>query len=298
MEPMITPSLLEAVITGCACGLGLLMVIRGLIGAPATEDGAAGQPGALERHVRELRAGASLPKIATAAGAGIAAYLFTSWPVAGLLAALAALVLPAYLGKDTAAAKDLARIEAVAAWTEQLQGTMAAAAGLEQSIVAAAATAPEAIRPHALALAGRIKEGVRTPQALTQFADEVGDETLDLACLALSAAASGQAANLAELLEQLAATARDQVELRLRTTAARAKVRAQVRAVILIVLGTVALMCIGARSYLAPYATAAGQLVLLGVGGIFGLSFWWMGKISKPPAARRLFARHTAKEGA
>lgn len=286
---------LEAVLIGAGVGLGALLIATGLIGEyPRTAPRTAG---AIARRVNALRTGASPVKLAAAAGAGITAYLLTGWPSAGLLAAAAAVILPKHLGKDTAAAAEQARIAAVATWTEQLSGTLSAAAGLEQAIVAASGTAPAAIRTPALALAGRIKEGVRTPAALEAFSREVGDETCDLVCAALTSAATGQGGNIAELLEQLATTARERVDQRLRTGAERAKVRSQVRTVITVVLVAITGMCLGARAYLAPYASPTGQLILLAVGAIFATGFAWMAKISIPAPDRRLFTRTTHQEG-
>ena len=174
---------------------------------------------------------------------------------------------------------------------------MSAAAGLEQAIVAASETAPPALRVPALGLAGRIRQGERTPVALAAFADEVADETCDLVVAALISASRGQAGNVAELLGELADTAGERVEMRLRTSAERAKVRTQVRAVIIIVVVTVAGMCVAARSYLAPYSNPLGQVVLLVVGALFAASFAWMTRISRPAPGRRLLTRF-GKEGA
>lgn len=292
---MIDTGVLAAALLGAGFGLGLTLLIAGLIGRPAGL--APAEPSRLARRIRLWRAGIGPVLLGSAAGAGIAAYLLTGWPSAALLAALAVLILPKHLGKDGAAVTEQARIEAVATWTQQLAGTMSAAAGLEQAIIAASETAPPALRTPALGLAGRMRQGERTPSALATFADEVADETCDLVVAALISASRGQAGNVAELLGELAKTAGERVEMRLRTGAERAKVRAQVRAVIIVVLVTVAGMCLAARSYLAPYSSPLGQLVLLAVGAIFAASFAWMTRISRPAPGRRLLTRF-GKEGA
>jgi Flp pilus assembly protein TadB len=292
---VIDTGVLEAALLGAGFGLGLALLIAGLIGRPVSA--VPREPSRLERQLRAWRAGLGPVLLGSAAGAGIAAYLLTGWPSAALLAVLAVLILPKHLGKDSAAAGEQAKIEAVATWTQQLAGTMSAAAALEQAIVAASETAPPALRTAASGLAGRIRQGERTPVALATFADEVADETCDLVVAALISASRGQAGNVGQLLGQLADTAGERVEMRLRTGAERAKVRAQVRAVIIVVLVTVAAMCLAARSYLAPYASPLGQLVLLAVGAIFAASFAWMTRISRPAPARRLLTRF-GKEGA
>lgn len=286
---MIDTGVLAAALLGAGFGLGLTLLIAGLIRRPVPV--APREPSRLERQLRAWRAGLGPVLLGSAAGAGIAAYLLTGWPSAALLAVMAVLILPKHLGKDNAAVAEQARIEAVATWTQQLAGTMSAAAGLEQAIVAASETAPPALRTPALGLAGRIRQGERTAVALAAFADEVADETCDLVVAALISASRGQAGNVAELLGELADTAGERVEMRLRTGAERAKVRTQVRAVIIIVVVTVAGMCLLARSYLAPYSSPLGQVVLLVVGALFAASFAWMTRISRPAPGRRLLTR-------
>jgi hypothetical protein len=56
-------------------------------------------------------------------------------------------------------------------------------------------------------------------------------------------------------------------------------------------------MCLAARSYLAPYGSPIGQLILLAVGGVIAGAFAWMRKISAPVPGRRLFARTSSTEG-
>jgi tight adherence protein B len=42
-------------------------------------------------------------------------------------------------------------------------------------------------------------------------------------------------------------------------------------------------------SYLSPYDSVTGQLVLALVCGIFGVGFGWLGKLSKRPPEGRIF---------
>jgi uncharacterized membrane protein YgcG len=62
------------------------------------------------------------------------------------------------------------RIEGIASWTEQLRDTLAAAAGLEQAILATAPIAPDPVREQVTGLAARIHQGQRLPDALRAFA--------------------------------------------------------------------------------------------------------------------------------
>ena len=52
--------------------------------------------------------------------------------------------------------------------------------------------------------------------------------------------------------------------------------------------GLLALMAIFARSYLDPYRTASGQVVLVFVGCLYGLGLWLMARMIRPKPFPRL----------
>ncbi|MBS2966534.1 type II secretion system F family protein [Actinocrinis puniceicyclus] len=235
-------------------------------------------------------------RLAAVLGAAFAVFLLTGWPVGALLAAAAAWFLPALLGPDRGHSQRLAVIDAVAAFTEMLRDTLTASAGLNQALTVASAHAPEAIRPAADRLAQRIEErGTTTRQALRAFADEIQDSTADLVALALASASEHPTRDLAGLLSSLAATAREQAAMRTRIAVARARTRTAVRIVTGTTLALAAVLLVADRHYLAPYGSAAGQLVLVIVGAFFGLGFSWLRKLSAVPENSRLWA--TQEEG-
>ncbi len=65
---------------------------------------------------------------------------------AAILAAVGVWLLPTVLGPDLASRRALDRVEAIAAWAEDLAGTLRGAAGIEQAILETAASAPTEIR--------------------------------------------------------------------------------------------------------------------------------------------------------
>lgn len=280
-----------AALCGIGVALGVLVLIRGVIGVSADRG-----PSAFSVYAEKLRSGHMLVRIGYTAAAGIAATAFTGWVAGGILGALGAWVLPRFLGTDRAHAKELARIEAVAVYTELLRDTLSAAAGLEQSLIAAAPAAPPAIREQAGELAARISSGMRLPDALRLFALGVGDATCDLVVAALTLACANSSRNLADLLGTLAQAARDQASLRLRTAADRARTRTTVRAITATILGMIICLTIFAHSYLAPYGTPVGQLVLLAVAGVFALSFVWLAHIARGPEPVRFLTRTLHEE--
>jgi tight adherence protein B len=216
--------------------------------------------------------------------------LGTRWPAAAFLAAAGAWALSAWWRPDRAARTGTDRLEAIAVWTELLRDTLSAAAGLEQAILSTATTAPSALAMPVADLAARLQDGGALPVALRAFANDVDDPTMDLVVAALVLAATRQARDLTGLLSTLAQAARDQVVLRLRVGAGRARVRTSVRIIMATTLGMIAALVLLNRGYLTVYDSAEGQLVLLAVGGLFALAFAWLDRIAAVPVPPRILA--------
>ena len=262
---------------GAGVGLGLVLVWAGWRGVTLPRSARTSARPKVERAT--LRLG-------LAAGGAVVVGAATGWPVGALLAGLAGWGLPGLLAGPKGRAGALARIEAVAGWAEMLRDTMAGAAGLEQAIVATAPVAPLAIRAEVATLAVRL-DGERLAPALRGFADEVADPTMDLVVAALVLAAEHQASRLGELLGSLAQAARDQATMRLRVEAGRARSRTSVKVVVGVTAGLALGLAVLNRSYLAPYDTALGQLVLLLVGAMFAGAFVWLSRMTRPSAPER-----------
>ncbi len=270
---------------GLGIGAGLLLIVYGWRGASA-ED-----PPRSPRRRRSLpwRDDPHVGRWVTGAiAAGILAGAVTGWVVGGLLIAMAVFGLPRMLGPDRDQARQVARTQGIAVWAEQLRDTLAAAAGLEQAIAATAPTAPPAIRNEIAALAARIDHRERLTSALHGLADDLDDPLADLVIAALILASQHQARQLSGLLGQLAATARAQVDMLGRIEVGRARMRTTMRVVVVTSLVFAGGLVIFNRSFLAPYSSAVGQLVLLAVGAIFVGGFVWLKRMSKMSTPGRL----------
>jgi Flp pilus assembly protein TadB len=169
-----------------------------------------------------------------------------------------------------------------------LQGTLAASAGLGQAIIATAGLSPDPIRPATEQLASQIQAGVHPREALLLFAEEVGDPCADRVVCSLLLAFSSRAQRLGDLLHALAESTREEVALRLRIETSRASVRSGVRTVVVFSVVFAVGLSVLARSYLAPFGTASGQLVLLVVGGLYTGGLTLMVALARPPAPVRL----------
>ena len=196
-------------------------------------------------------------------------------------------------------AAEIDRIEAIAAWTEMLRDTMAAAAGLEQAITATAPVAPKPIRAEVRALRARLESREFTlAVALAAFADDLADPTADLVVSALVLAAERRARNLGSLLGALAGSAREDAAMRMRVEAGRSGVRTSARIITVFSVCLAGILAVLQHRFLAPYDTAEGQLVLAFVGCVFGLGFYWLSKMSRYSAPERFLTGLRAETGA
>jgi len=278
---------------GACAGLGLILAVSGLRRRPAVPAGPGRWPGVLAR-VREQ---ATMPRAGGALAAAAATAAVTRWPAGTVLAGVAAWFLPRVLGPDRESERSVRRIEGIASWTEQLRDTLAAAAGLEQAILATAPIAPETIREQVASLAAGIHQGQRLPDALRAFAAEAADPAADLVVAALLLAAEQQARDLGQLLSSLADSARQHAAMRLRVAAARARVRTATRIIIAVTVALTAGLLAWSRAFLSPYGSTAGQLVLLAVGGLFAAAFWWLNKIASFGQEPRILVGHGGPPG-
>lgn len=275
MEAVSTTTALMGLL-GIGAGLGLLLIVAGWRGItvrwPRWSRHNSGEAGRDPLRARWLLA---------AGAVGIVVAIATGWLVGGVLAAMATWGLPRVLGSDKQHARTVARIEAIASWSEMLRDTLAAAAGLEQSIVATAETVPEAIRPEIHGLTFRLERGDRLAPSLRHLADQLADPTADLLISALVLASEKQARQLAELLGELATETREQVSMRLRVEAGRARTRTSVRMIVGVTLAFAAGLTAFNRGYLDPFDSAFGQIMLAVVGALFTLSFLWLARMAR-----------------
>lgn len=262
-----------ALLLGTGAGLGVVVVVAGLRGARPPR--AAWSPLA-----------AAARRAAPIVAASIAAYALTGWPALAVLTAVAAVAVPGVL-RSGARAAAAARTEAVAEWIEMVRDTMAGAAGLEEAITVSARRPPRAIATAVTRLAARLE---RHPldHAVRAFAAEVDDPNADLVAAALATAAVNPTRDLQALLAALVEATRAQVQMRAGVDVGRAHVRSATRLVLGITAVFVVALLTFSRAYLDPYATLEGQLWLLVVGGLVGVSLRLLARMDRidVPATR------------
>ncbi len=268
---------LVACLLGGVLGAAVLLVIVGIRGV---EPNPGKPPSRAGRLLLSLRSPAAGGRLAGAALVFAATLVFTRWPVAA--GGLAALVIawPALFGGNRAEQQQIARLEALVVWTEALRDTIAAHASLEQAIPATAGNASPVIRPALVRLVGQIRARVPMDKALLNLAAEMDDPSADLVIAALILNVRRRGDRLGEVLSGLAAAAREELDMRRRVSAGRVEIRRGVQIVVLITIGFAVFLVMFGGAYVEPYNTAAGQVALVVVIGMFAAGFAWMRRLS------------------
>jgi len=172
----ITPLL--AVVIGGLTGGALFLAVVALYGLPAKRPGSGpGRWGRFRREFFSLRGGVAVVT-------GILILLATRWVAAGIGVGLLAYNWRSLSGANSERAA-IARLEALATWTESLRDTITGAVGLEQAIPSSTRIATPVIREPLLRLVDRLHTRMPMADALRLFAVDLDDASADLIIAAL-----------------------------------------------------------------------------------------------------------------
>ena len=251
-----------ALLAGAVFGAGLFVATLAVVGLPEPLPGKPRRQGlSLEQRGRRLVYGGV---------AGALTLVATHWVVAGAAIGLLVAWWDRIAGSSHAEKRAIARLEALATWTESLRDTIAGAIGLEQAIPATAANAGAAIRPSLNLLADRLRVREPLPDALRAFAEDLDDPSADIVCASLLLNARLRGPGLRDVLTALAGSAREELDMRL-----------------FIVLGMMGMLALLNRQYVEPYDSAFGQLVLLVVAAMLAVGLMWLRSLAAPTQAER-----------
>lgn len=259
---------------GALVGVGVLLVVIGTSEREETPSRPTSK-GLAERIQGSAR------RALLGVGAGLLILVLTGWPVLGIAVGLLVFFAPMLFGGLASEKRAMARLEGLAAWTESLRDTIAGAVGLEQAIPATAYAASPAIRPALVRLTDRLRVRTPLPTALQGFADDIDDPSADLIVATLILNARLRGPGLREVLTSLARSARADLDMRRRIAASRSSTRRSVQIVMGVTVVFVLGLAIFNRSYVEPYSTPIGQVVLVLVIGLFGAGFVWMRRLSE-----------------
>ncbi len=276
-------SALIMVVCGMAVVGGLVALTAGLFGTTEPHHPGlvarwrartSGQPDPVEQRMRRqalLGAGIVL---------GLAVWLVTGVFMAGVLTGLAVVGVPWLLSPTASSQARIVQMEALSHWARQLADGLRVGRGLQQALIASRRGAPAVLEEPVAALADRLQLGWNPEDALREFADELGDVTADKLVAALILSISDRGPGLAQSLEDLAETVREEVGKRRKSEADRAKPRQTVRWMTFITLGLIGMGFL-VTSYTAPYGTLLGELVLAAVTAGFIAVLTWMRSLAE-----------------
>jgi Flp pilus assembly protein TadB len=281
-------------LAGALLVAGVLGLIVGLL--PAERE--AGRPSRAPGPVRRLLSAPRRTQLLLLAGvaAGLAAWWVTGWVLAVVLGPLAVLGLPMLLATSPEV-RGIQRLEAMEEWTRSLAGVLTVGVGLEQALVATLRSTPEPIAPEVTRLVARLRARWVTEDALRAFADELDDATGDLVAANLILGARRRGAGLASVLEGLAESVAAEVRARRQVEADRAKPRATARWVTIISAAVLVVLAVSG-SYVDPYATPIGQVLLVLLLSAYVATLIWMRRMARgEPLPRFLNNSHRLANG-
>jgi Flp pilus assembly protein TadB len=280
---MISTDLLLALLGGAIAGGGVLLLVASLIGwAPAQRPGPSLADRMSPRNLgRRLALGVAL---------GVLAVLISGWLVVGIGVGLLGFFATALFGGATQGRIEVARLEALASWTESLRDTIAGAVGLEQAIPASYQAAAPVLKPPLALLIDRLRTRDPLPEALLKFGDDLDDPAADLILAALVLNARLRGPGLRDVLTALSQAAREEMDMRGRIEASRASTRRSVQIITVLTL----LVVFGLRflnpAYVEPYDSVAGQVTLGVVCAVFAAGFLWLRSLGKYDTPERFLA--------
>ena len=206
--------------------------------------------------------------------------IVTGWIVVAVSVALLVAAIPGIGRPYIQTRNEQELVDGIATWTEQLRDTLAGAHGLEQAIVATSVHAPLVLQAHVKKLAsfigyGSLEDGIR------RFGDDLDNSTADFVVAALVTASQHQARDLGMLLTQIAQCARDESKMRSRVWVGRARTRSAIKIIATVIASFVLGLFTFNRTYLQPYSSIQGQVVLSVILGVFAVSLSLMQSMAK-----------------
>ena len=274
-------------LAGALIVAGLIGVVAGLL--PTAVRATPAKP-AQSRRVRRLPNLDRTTRLLAFGGlaGGILAWLLTGWLLALIAVPVAAVGLPMLLSSGSAATR-IERLEAMEEWTRSLSGVLTVGVGLEQALVATLRSTPAPIAPEVTRLVARLRARWGTEDALRAFADELDDSTGDLVAANLILGARRRGTGLASVLNGLAESVAADVRARRQVEADRAKPRATARWVTLISVSVLVVLAVSG-SYVEPYQSPLGQVVLVTLLTAYVATLIWMKRMAAGRSLPRFLA--------
>ncbi|MGB6455909.1 MAG: type II secretion system F family protein [Streptosporangiaceae bacterium] len=228
-------------------------------------------------------------RVLTGIVVGLVALLVSGWPVLGLAAAVAIILLPR-LSSSRAARRRTAVLEGLEQWARRLSDLLSASRGLEDALEVSARSAPAVIAAPVTALARGLAARTGSDAALRAFADEIDDPAGDRIVAALIIATGRRGGAVGEVLRTLAEQLARDVASRRDIDADRAEHRTTLKWIVGIVIAFT-VFCVLNRSFSAPFGTPLGELVLALIAVLYIVGLSWLARLGNIDAPARFLVR-------
>ncbi|WP_328457572.1 type II secretion system F family protein [Streptomyces sp. NBC_00386] len=256
--------LLWALLSGMTLVAGLIGVVAGVVGTTGPRRASLLGRWQARRNGLQQSEDARLRRRALTVAAVVVfvvVWLVSGNFVGGALLGAVTVGVPWLISPAQLAQERIGQLEGLSEWTQRLAGLLRLGMGLEQAMITSRQGAPEELAGQITNLSDRLRLGWRPQEALRAFAEELNDVTADKVVAALILSVNDRGPGLAQALEDLAGTVREEVAKKRAIEADRAKPRTTVRWMAIITAGVV-VAGFFVPSYTRPYSTLLGQLVL------------------------------------
>ena len=300
LSPLLITPLVGALL-GAGVGLGLLLCVAGAVRRPPAPIRAKMPLGerwaALTRRPVGTRGTRRDLKLAVVGVVAIVVFAVSGWWLALLVVPVVALLVPWLLADQNKAG--IARTAALEGWIRNLRGLLQGGADntLEAALRGSLSAAPAPIKPEVGNLVVRLNARWPTEQALAAFADELNDSTADMIAAALMLTAQRRGYGISEILANLAESVGDEVRARRRIESDRGLARTAARGMtLLFALLAVAFLAFN-PSFLAPYATDLGEVILAAIVGLFVAILALLRRLTTAQDSPRIYPRPQVRAG-
>lgn len=261
---------------GAIIGFGVFLLVLFLVGSePGSKEGT---PEGFSLSRIDLRS--TSVQVGLALVAFFVVLAVTQWVVLAVAMGLLVGFWKRIFGGVAEERRAIERLEGLAGWTEALRDTIAGAVGLEQAIPATTINAAPLIRPSLNLLVDRLRVREPLPDALMKFADDLDDPSADLIIAALILNARLRGPGLRDVLSALSESGREELDLRRRVEGARRSTRRSVQIVVGVTLFVSGGLVLLNQTYLRPYGTTFGQIILLIVVLLYAAGVFWLRRLA------------------
>ncbi|WP_232248239.1 type II secretion system F family protein [Streptacidiphilus rugosus] len=296
-----TPSLMAliAAAAGGAGAIGLLVAVAAWAGW--LEPAAPRRRGRGERKLRALAgvdggAGRAAwwagrrTRVLTGSLVLVVVWLATGWPMAGLLSGIAAANISWLFNPGREHAEKINRLEGLEEWVRRMSDIHTVGLSLEGAVIRSVATVPDSIAAPVRLLAGRLGAGWPPDGAYRAFADDLDDVTADMIVALMLLHVQDRGAGLGKALKDLSTSVAEEVLMRRKVEADRAKPRANMRWITVFCLVVFGLSTFSG-AYTRPYSSVGGQLAMIAFAVVFVLLLVWMRRMANLRPVPRFLSR-------